>query len=37
MRETLRRRYLKVDTATAANVLDVLGHPAQVLKKYGHV
>lgn len=37
MRETLRRYYLKIDIATAADVPDVLGHPAQVLKKYGHV
>ena len=30
-REALRRRYLKVDTATVADVLDVLGLPNQGL------
>lgn len=30
-RETLRRRYLKVDTATVADVLDVMGFPDQGL------
>ena len=30
-REALRRRYLKMDTATVADVLDVMGHPDQGL------
>jgi hypothetical protein len=30
-REALRRRYLKVDAATVADVLDVMGHRNQGL------
>jgi len=31
LRDSIRARYLKVDTATVADVLDVLGHPDQGL------